>query len=961
MSKNQPHYLIGIDLGTTHSALSYVDLARADKDLSPTVFQIDQLVGAGEIGRKPLLPSFVYLCHGTEVSDSDIQLPWHSSLGPYSKVGKKIIVGDWARRLGAKTQGRLVSSAKSWLCHNLVDRQDKILPWLSELPDKEKLSPVEATSLYLEHIRNSWNYHHPDTPLEKQSVVVTIPASFDEMARKLTLDAAMQAGLSEIMLLEEPQAVFYDWLLRNRDTSAQKLRNARVVLVVDIGGGTTDFSLIKVTGADIANSKIERIGVGDHLMLGGDNIDLTLAHRVEQKLDATSTRLKSSALSQLMQQTRVAKERFLSGFAGEEIPVSLLAGGSRLIGNTIKSSVHKDEVRSIVLDGFLNHVEFGDLPNKKRSAIVEFGLPYATDANFLKHISEFLCKHGPAYTHANSAKPDATNIDSSKNDSTGHHDKHHSIPDTVIFNGGVFNSDIIKNKVLDTLSDWRGEPVTELDNPQPDLAVTRGAVAYGLAIKGYLEKISGGSARTYYLLLEDDEQKAICILPKGTQEGVDQHLKQLTFGLKLGSPVKFLVASSTSDTSPGVGDIVPCRDDFIRLPPLITVLKPTEAKSESEQLAEERVQLHCSLSTIGTITIFCTSRQGRRWEIEFDTRQPKTTSETSTHEGSDPSALNHTLPTKYLEAIDKLDLVFSPGKKAKDPKLVKSLRTDLEKLLGKREQWNLHLSRKLFQALLDRKKHRHISARHERLWFNLAGYTLRPGTGTDLDAWLVDQVWPLYHQGLRYTQENQSWAEWWIFWRRIAAGLDERQQTAIFDCVVNYLNPSVLRNRKMSAELKIRSYEDIVQLVASCENLAIEKKMLCAQYLFARLKNNKKEPSISWWALGRIGARIPFYGTLNKIVDASEAEKWLGLYLTIDWKSNPHCAFGATMIARMANNRDFDISQAMRDKVIQKLSSEKCPASWVQMVESRIELDDKASKRIFGESLPSGLKILSSG
>ncbi len=973
LGNHQSKYLIGIDLGTTHSALSWVDLAEIEKDISPKVFYIDQLVGAGEIGRKPLLPSFVYLCHGTEVSDSDTQLPWHSTLPPDSTIRTKTsktktIVGEWARDLGAKTRGRLVSSAKSWLCHTLVDREEKILPWSSELDDEEKLSPVEATSLYLDHIKNSWNYHHPEALLENQLVVVTIPASFDEMARKLTLDAAARAGLPDIMLLEEPQAVFYDWLLRNRDAIRQRLQHTRVVLVVDIGGGTTDFSLIKVTGSDIDDSRIERIGVGDHLMLGGDNIDLALAHQVEKKLNAPSARLKSSALSQLIQQTRIAKEQFLSGFEGEEIPVSILAGGSKLIGKTIKSAVHKNEVRSIVLEGFLKSVEYGESPDKTRSGsgIIEFGLPYATDANFLKHISEFLSRHQVACQAAQSSQAE-NNLSPGARKS--------SIPDTVLFNGGVFNSSVIKNRLLDTLSAWRGEPVIELDNPQPDLAVTKGAVAYGLAIKGYLKKISGGSARSYYLLLENEEtaenneadgqearQNAICILPKGTEEGVDQHLKQITFALKLGSPVKFLIASSTSDTSHEVGEIVPRSDDFITLPPLITVLNLTDENPGSgamEEPAEEQVQLHCSLSSIGTITIFCTSKQGRKWQIEFDTRQQKPTNTKSSGEVSGQTGTDDRLPAKYPEAIEKLSLVFNKNRKAKDPKRVKSLRADLEKLLGKRDQWSLHLSRKLFQELLDRKKYRHSSALHERLWFNLAGYTLRPGTGTELDSWFIDQVWPLFNQGLKHSQENQSWAEWWIFWRRIAAGLNEQQQTAVCNSVINYLNPSVLRSRKMSAEIKTRSYEDMVQLVASLENLPIEKKMQCSQYLFARLENHKKEPSITWWGLGRIGARIPFYGTLNKIIAADIVEKWLGLYLTVDWKSNQHCAFGATMIARMADNRDFDISRAMREKVIKKLRNDKCPASWVAMVESRMELNDRESKRIFGESLPSGLKLIS--
>ncbi len=482
-------YLIGIDLGTTHTVVAYAD--SQDREQRIQIFQIQQLTAPGEVDARPLLPSVRYHPAEGELAETDLA---------FSSTGEKAVVGELARVLGAKTQGRLVTSAKSWLSHPSVDHGADILPWGSA-DDVDKVSPVAASSSYLAHVRGVWNQQHPDFPMQEQEVVITVPASFDEAARALTLTAVRQAGFAKVRLLEEPQAVCYDWLRRHQQDLRQALQGIRLLLVCDVGGGTTDLTLIRVEQAD-GQPKLSRIGVGDHLMLGGDNIDLALAHLVEQRIAGGNRRLSTADLLQLLEQCRLAKERLLGDDAPDSYKVTLLGSGAKLIGGARSVELDREEVLKIALDGFFPLSSIDDLPDRKRSGVVEFGLPYAAEPAISKHIAAFLA------LHRNAAR-EALGGDS-------------FIPDALLLNGGVFRSALITRRVLDLLTLWRGEPPRHLENQHPELAVAYGAVSYSMVRRGRQIRIGGGSARSFFLLVTMPmarPSRAFCILPRGSEEG----------------------------------------------------------------------------------------------------------------------------------------------------------------------------------------------------------------------------------------------------------------------------------------------------------------------------------------------------------------------------------------------------------------------------------------------------------
>ncbi|WP_256934084.1 Hsp70 family protein, partial [Vibrio parahaemolyticus] len=608
-----PRFLVGIDLGTTNTVVAYCEITDNLEQSEVSLFDIDQLIGPGEVVRKPLLPSFRYHPAVGQISPSDLTLPWDNE--PVAGDINNVIVGEWARELGAKVEGRQVSSAKSWLSHQAVDRNSDILPWAGA-QDVDKVSPVIASASYLNHIRQAWNYRHPSNKLEDQDVVVTVPASFDETARKLTLEAAELAGLKKIVLLEEPQAVCYDWYARHQQTAANELKDLPLILVCDVGGGTTDLSLIeaKFTHDDLA---LDRIGVGEHLMLGGDNLDLALAHLAESRF-SQNKKLTAASLTKLIQQTRKAKENLLSASAPDEVKITMLGSGSKLLGGTKSIALSKQEVHQIALDGFFPLSDFSEVPDKRRSAVVEFGLPYVADPAVSKHVAEFLTQHQQVSRAALGIEDD----------------KHNAIPVGLLLNGGVFNSDLVTERVTTLLSDWRGAPVTVLDNPHPDWSVALGAVAFGKARRGAQLKIGGGAARSYFLHLQEKNKmgKALCLLAKGTEEGHEIRLSGRRFSLTLGEPVRFNLLTSTHDTLTNntaiqngvMVDVDP--DLFAPLPPYITTLEGEGAELQANQKERVEVQLACQLTEVGTLKMECVSAEDdkKRWELEFEVRNKQT-------------------------------------------------------------------------------------------------------------------------------------------------------------------------------------------------------------------------------------------------------------------------------------------------------------------------------------------------
>ncbi|RKE36113.1 Hsp70 protein [Paraburkholderia sp. BL23I1N1] len=941
-------YSVGIDLGTSNTVLAYA--ATGSQDIR--VFEIDQLVSLGEVATRPLLPSVRYHAAPGELSAGDLQLPWRAEDSSNAgEANQAVVIGRLARALGGQVPGRLVTSAKSWLSHASVDRVAPILPW-GAADDVRKVSPVEASASYLAHVRAAWNQRFPDAPLEAQDVVLTVPASFDEGARALTVEAARMAGLPTLRLLEEPQAAFYDWLFHHRERLATELSDARLVLICDVGGGTTDLTLIEVGMRD-GEPVLTRIGVGNHLMLGGDNMDLALAHRVEARLPQAGnerTRLSAASLSQLVERCRGAKEQLLGPHAPESASITLLGAGSKLIGGARTAQVTREEVEQIIVDGFFPAVASHERPGRPRGAIVEFGLPYATDAAVTRHIAAFLSRFA-AQSRKALGSPEQASESVEGNEPL-------PIPDTLLLNGGVFRAESLTRRLASTLGTWRGAPLNVLHNDNPDVAVARGAVAYALARAGQAPKIGGGSARSYFLVLDETDagergaepaQRGICLLPRGTEEGHEIRIEDRTFALRLGHPVRFHLASSSADTIYQPGELIDlAQGDFVRLPPIATIV---QARGASPSRGETAVQIATSITEVGTLDVHCIEldNPAQRWLLEFQLRR----ADAQVNLSADPAQARH---PALDEAIDHIDRCFGSRVQKVDPKEIKRLRSQLEHLLGPRDGWNSALLRELFGALWERARRRRRSADHERSWLNLAGYCVRPGFGYPLDGWRVEQLWSLFDDGIQYVNESQVWSEWWTLWRRAAGGLDESAQLRVLDAMA-YLQTAAQSRHKLPFDVSKTGFTDMVRLSASLERVPVERKIELGESVLTRLKK-PAENHQSWWAVGRIGARRPFYGSAHSVVPPDIAAQWLSAVLALDWKKVDPAAFAAVQIARMTGDRSRDLPEALRQTVVRRLEAANAPRAWITMVNETVELDDADEGRVFGESLPAGLKLI---
>ena len=896
-------FTVGIDLGTTHTVVAFA--ARGTARIQ--IFPILQSVAAGEIAPLPLLPSVRFHPAPGTLPAADMLLPWPSS--------EPAVLGRFALDLGAQVPGRLVASAKSWLSHTAVDRTAPILPW-GAAEEIDKISPLAASASILAHVRAAWNAQHPHALLEQQEIVLTVPASFDEGARALTLEAARLAGLPTVRLMEEPQAAFYNWVYSHRLTLADDLQATRRVLVVDVGGGTTDLTLIDVDLAE-GQPRLTRTGVGDHLVLGGDNMDLALAHWVESRLSG-SERLSAGQLAQLTQRCRAAKELLWSPGAPESTSVTLLGSGTQLIGGSRSVSLGQADLESILVDGFFPSVAADAQPQRARSGLVALGLPYASDAAITRHVAAFLQRHpGP-------------------------------LPDALLLNGGVFHAEVLVQRLQQTLNNWAGTPLQRLHNPHLDAAVARGAVAYALARAGKAPRIGGGSARSYFLVLDDGltSQRGICVLPHGSEEGKTCTLADRTFALRLARPVRFYLASSVTDTRSQPGALVDLSTGgFVRLPPISTVMA-TVVQTDS-QAREVRVQLSTALTEVGTLEMHCSAVEdpAQRWQLEFQLR------------GDAPGVLEVATHPRLADGRAAIARVFGDRSQGVDAKEVKQLRSTLERLLGSREGWDTPLLRTLFAQLLDSAKRRRRTAQHERQWFNLTGYALRPGFGHPLDDWRVQQMWELFAPGIAHSHEPRQWSEWWTLWRRIAGGLTAEQQDRVFEAIAYYLQPLGGQDIPAPEGPRMQGLDDMLRMAASFERLSVAHKVQLGTWLLQRLQKPGEHPQ-TWWALGRIGARQPLYASLHAVVPPEVAAVWLEALLAADWSRAEPAAFAATQMARATGDRARDIPETLRQRVVERLCAARAAPGWIAMVREVTALDAADTQRVFGESLPAGLKLV---
>ena len=604
-------YAIGIDLGTTHCALSWVDLGQPEA--LPHILPVPQQSAPGAVQDYALLPSFIYLPHTSEFADGDLALPWQAAPGA--------LVGEWARSHGAQTPIRLVSSAKSWLCHPGVDRRAAILP--SEAPDEvARISPLEASTRYLAHLRDAWNHRHPDAPFEQQALTVTIPASFDPAARELTAEAAQAAGYIGVTLLEEPQAALYSWIAQSHGGWRKQVKVGDVILVVDVGGGTSDFSLIAVVEQD-GNLQLHRVAVGEHILLGGDNMDLALAHGVARQLAADGKSLDAWQLRALTYACRQAKETLLSDADVQTVPLLIPSRGSRLIGGSIHAELSRDTLTATILEGFFPQVASSARPvSRARAGLTQLGLPYAQDAAVTRHLAALLGRQvgATAALGGFAPPPDASFLH----------------PTAVLFNGGVFKSELLVQRTLATLNSWlaeEGAPAARLlDGADLDFAVARGAAYYGTVRQGQGIRIRGGTAQSYYVGIEssmpavpglEPPVQALCVAPFGMEEGTEAALPPQELGLVVGEAVRFRFFGSSVRRADTVGMLLDfwTPDELQELAEIEATL-PADGRADGEVVP---VKLHAAVTEAGTLELHAIPRNGGEgWKVEFEVRADAT-------------------------------------------------------------------------------------------------------------------------------------------------------------------------------------------------------------------------------------------------------------------------------------------------------------------------------------------------
>ena len=921
-----PRFVVGIDLGTTNSALCYVDTARAAWQAA--TFTIPQWVDLGQIERRDTLPSFHYELTDAEAAGVDFRLPWQQQ-------AHRSCVGVLARDAGMRNPGRRAGSAKSWLSHEGVDRTAELLPWHGDA-DVQRMSPVDASASYLIHLRSAWDADHPDDPLDQQDVIITLPASFDEVARELTVQAARQAGLPRIYLIEEPQAAFYAWIHRQGDNWQDQVQPGQLILVCDIGGGTTDLTLIRVRPAGAGGRQVQfhRVAVGRHLILGGDNLDLAVAKLAETKLTAggdAAGPLAPRQWDRLVQAARLVKETMLSENRPAAYTINLPAEGSRLIGGGTQLELTAADIDAALLDGFFPIVPLDARPAVGQSGFQEFGLPYAADPAVTRHLAAFLAQH--RRSGLDDDDPQAADR-----------------PDMVLFNGGVLASAVVRQRIVDCVGRWFASP----DDPQwrprvlaserLDLAVAQGAAYYGMVRRGEGVRIAANLGRSYYMQVADDPPVGMCLIPGSAEAGQRFRADSHPLELQVGAPVQFPLWVSSTRLADTVGQLVPIgAAEASPLPPICTALM----RGRRNQQAMLRVVVEAELSEIGTVGLFCVDQEtGRRWRLEFDIRSTLETDRTA-HEGAGEAA--GIVDAETVERCQQaVDAVFGPSGDQRPGRLVKQLQAaaDLERGL-----WPPSLLRAIWQALADHQSQRSRSPQHESRWLNLVGYCLRPGYGVAVDDWRVAQTWRMVHGKLAFPAAASK-TEAMILWRRIAGGLSPAQQNQL-------AAPLLATLRGKTGRVEPHEAAEVWRLVGSLERLPVPVKVELAGVALqaAQQKKNEKIAPALLWAIGRLGSRQPAYGPLNSTVDAQQVARWVE-QLTRLPADRGGLPLAIVQLARRTGDRFRDLPATVVEDAVAWLRAADAPPHYIELLTTggRLKTDEEAA--VFGESLPLGIRLL---
>jgi molecular chaperone DnaK (HSP70) len=966
-------YLIGFDLGTTNSVVAYIDTQcdnqpAADAASSIRVFDVPQLVAHGEVRTLSALPSFLYFPTADELSSGAVSATWDED--------PPMVTGVLAREQGALVPARQVSSAKSWLSHAGVNRRAKILPAQAE-PPQPMISPVDASARYLMHLRDAWNGAlgtTAETRFEQQEIVLTVPASFDEEARELTVEAARIAGLAKLTLLEEPLAAFYAWM----DAAQQKqggpyfpavgkcgveaggpfkpsvglsgvddLRDNELILICDIGGGTTDFSLVR---ASLVNGELqfERTAIGEHILLGGDNLDLALARRVEEKLNTTKLTLRQRYA--LRRSCCAAKEKLLSDDSCKALPVTLLGSGHSVIGQTLSVELTREEVLDALTTGFLPITVPDELPARARpTGLRELGLPYAADAAITRHLAAFLTQAAAAMSSPQRVRPDA-----------------------VLFNGGFCTPTFTRERIVEAIANWFGGAENGwrprlLNNDAVESAVARGAAYYGRVRRGTGARVKVGSARTYYIALPSDHGPAddaraatalqgICVLPAGSEEGTTLPLLSREFSVLANRPVSFaLYSSRTRHTAHG--EVTNLDEAGIhRHAPLVSLLRYGKKMRELYL----KVRLRAIFTEVGTLELWCESLETQhRWRLQFELR------------GDDP--LNDTPPTQqpgehspqrtsrstalasdatFDSAAHLIRAVFanSTGDDAPTPE---TLVSQLESVLGsKKDQWPVAVLRGFADVLIEVAPGRKLSPRHELRWLNLLGFSLRPGFGAPGDDARIHKLWTIAPAEPVFADDLQCQVERLAMLRRIAGGINASRQQALYR-----EHTGASAGKKKSRRNRQLEYE-AWRLVASLEHLPATFRASLGRELLTKIQS-EPEDAIWLWSLGRLGARIPLYGPLHSVVAPEIAAEWLQALLNLS-PFTTATASAIVAIAQRTEDSSRDLDDAIRGQAISRLIESGIAEAITEPLSKYVTPVRADAVRSFGESLPPGLQVVSS-
>jgi molecular chaperone DnaK (HSP70) len=926
-------FSIGIDLGTTNSALAFVPLFGEAK---PEILLVPQWETQASSVEAPTLPSF--LCLPEEALAAQLR--------DRSAGAGEWVVGRLARRRAGETPGRVIHSAKSWLCHHTANRTAPFLPWGSEdLAREQKISPVRASALVLNHLRGAWNSRFAGAgfAFDDQEITVTVPASFDAAAQRLTLAAAEEAGFPDgVRLLEEPQAAFYCWLEQHDPARelwpllADRGAGPRHVLVVDVGGGTSDFSLFELSASEPSSvPDIRRVAVSEHILLGGDNIDLAVARLVEPRLAEAGGELSGAQWDHLVASCRALKERALSG-AGppdERLALALPGRGSGLVAGSRTATLTRAEIERVLLDGFFPECDARARPHRTQAALREWGLPYASDSAVTRHLADFL--------------RDRPKVD------------------TVLLNGGSLHPPLLCQRLRSQIGAWQqGSVPLVLENADPALAVARGAARFGWLLHHRTGRITAGAAHAVFL----EVQKApaahgeaappalVCVLPRGASPDELFEVADPALELRTDQPVRFQAHSSSRHGRCRAGDVLAWREgDFRALPPLQTIARTT-GPSGSGAGRTIPVRLAARVNALGLLQVSCVSADlaiQQSWPLEFNLRPHEQDSAGPPGAGGARDAAAPVEPNASANALEAArkhtELVFTrPPPKAGKVSAAAVLK-ELERILGlPRTQWNAALLRALWPALEEQLDGRRVSVDHEETWITLAGFLLRPGFGVTRDDLRIDSLWRLSDAGLCFPGKRTKYQEY-ILWRRVAGGLTRERQEALLAGEFDRL-----RSNKAPAEL--------VRLAGSLELIPTATKVELVNWFTdtaVALAHEKGHCAPHLAALGLLLNRAPLYAGPETVVSPDLVERAYAAFRDFDWAEPELLELQSLFLraARVVGDRSLDVPRPLRTLIAGKLERSGVAPLRTAKVKAFVPVGRSDRASLYGEALPPGLVL----